>query len=518
MFVLRHRFRFVDMTAVLAAVAVVAYLAFAADIFTNASHEASRPAALEIDELLLMSAVLLVGMLWAVRRLLRDRRETARRTAVEREMRTLAFNDALTGLPNRRRFDDALAAATAAPPGADAVHCVMMLDLNGFKRVNDVYGHAAGDDVLLQVGGRLSAAVRDGDVVARLGGDEFAVLATHIAGPDAATGLAHRVLESFSRPILAAGHEHAVGAAVGLALMPDDGTSPQELMRKADIALYRAKAEGISAMRFFEEHMDAHVRERDRLERELRAAMANGDIVPFFQPLVDIKSGSLRGFEVVPRWHHAALGEIGPDRFMPIAEDTGLISTLTEQLLLGATTAAMSWPSNLEMSFKTSLAALRDRGFGLKVLAILGRVGLRPDRLELQIAESALVRDLESAQRTLGELHKSGVHVALVDFGTGYSSLYHLRNFKVDRLRIDRGFVGSMTRNHESAAIVQALVGLGAGFGLEVSADGVETVDQQEMLERLGCEQGQGSFYSGPVAEQDALALINGPQGRLAHS
>jgi diguanylate cyclase (GGDEF)-like protein len=507
-FVIRHRYRFVDVSAVAAVVTVVGYLAVAANIFTDAPHQTQKAETLELDEILLVCAVLLGGLIWSYGRLRRERRETARRGAAEREIRTLAFHDPLTGLPNRRQFGEALKAAAAAPPRAGGGHGVIMLDLNAFKRINDVFGHGIGDEVLILVGGRLSRAVRDGDLVARLGGDEFAILATQLSGPEAATSLALRIIDELQAPITVNGREHAVGAAIGIALTPQDGTEPAELMRKADIALYRAKGQGRSAMRFFESEMDASVRERDHIERELRRALAEGEIEPHYQPLVDLKSGRVREFEALARWTHPQLGSISPTRFIPIAEDCGLIAPLTDALLTRACTDAAAWPSDILLAFNISPVLLHDPGFSLRLMAVLGRTGFPPQRLELEITESALVRDLDAAQTVLGALRDAGVRIALDDFGTGYSSLYHLRNFKLDKIKIDRSFIDTMTTDNDSAAIVRALVGLGAGLGLDVTAEGVETEEQRQLLSGQGCSQAQGFLYSEAVDAASAFALI----------
>ena len=271
-------------------------------------------------------------------------REYQRRLAAEHEVRRLALEDPLTGLPNRRQFEDALKAAIGSPPRAGGSNGLLLLDLNGFKKINDVHGHPAGDEVLIAVAGRLKSAVRDNDLVARLGGDEFAVLAAHLAGPDAAASIALRIADQLKEPIHAHGGRHQVGAAIGISLIPQDGHDKAEVLRKADIALYRAKAQSGTAMRFFEAQMDEAIRERDMLERELREAIAAGRIVSFYQPLVDLESGEIIGFEALARWSHPTLGEIEPSRFIPIAEDCGLIAELTDQLLGKAALEAVRCP------------------------------------------------------------------------------------------------------------------------------------------------------------------------------
>lgn len=507
-FVIRHKYRFIDFTVVAIGTLAVLYAGLTLDIFANAPNHTPQKETLELDELLGVVVTLFAGLLWAIRRMRRERRETAQRAAVEREIRTLAFHDPLTNLPNRRQFDDALKAAIAAPPRAGGSHALLMLDMNGFKRINDVFGHAAGDEVLIQVGLRLSQAIREGDLVARLGGDEFAILARHLPSAETATGLALRIIEGFQTAIETTSGEHTVGAAIGVALAPQDGSEAGELLRKADIALYRAKEQSASTMRFFEAEMDARVRERDELERALRAAIEANEIRGFYQPLIDLRNGEVRAFEVLARWTHPHLGDIATDRFISIAEDSGLIARLTDNLLLQACRDGQEWNSEIELSFNISPLLLHDIDLPQRVLDILAATGFAPHRLELEITESALVRDLEAAQNVFGRLREAGVRIALDDFGTGYSSLYHLRNFKLDKIKIDRSFIEAMSKDRESDAIVRALVGLGAGLGLEVIAEGVENETQRHLLMEHGCDQAQGFYYGGALSSSDALALL----------
>ncbi len=289
----------------------------------------------------------------------------------------MAFHDPLTDLPNRRQFDDALKTAVGAPPKAGASHGVLMLDLNGFKRINDVFGHAAGDEVLIQVGTRISKAVREGDLVARLGGDEFAVLATHLSSPETATSVALRIIEGLQTPISTNSGEHIVGSAIGIALTPQDGSSPAELLRKADIALYLAKEQSTSAMRFFEPEMDARVRERDEVERELRKAIEESEILTVYQPTLDLRTGNVRAFEALPQWTHPRLGEIAPARFLSIAEDSALISKLTDTLLMRACRDAAEWEPQIQLSFNISPVLLHDSGLPRRILDTLDVAAFR---------------------------------------------------------------------------------------------------------------------------------------------
>ena len=487
------------------------------DVFHTAPRQSAQIKSIELEEVLALAGLLTSSLVVFIGYYLRQRRENYRRTAAEYEARRLALEDPLTGLPNRRQFEDALKTALGSPPRAGGSHGVLLLDLNGFKKVNDVHGHPVGDEVLAQVGNRLMSAMRESDLVARLGGDEFAVLAPHLAGPDTATGIALRIIEHLKEPITVGSNKHQIGTAIGIALTPQDGTDRHEVLRKADIALYRAKGEGGSTLRFFEEEMDASIRERDVLERALRAAIADDLLTPFYQPLVDLKSGKIIAFEALARWTHPTMGEIEPNRFIPIADDCGLINDLTDSLLRQACQAAATWPPHILLSFNISPVQLRDKTLGLRLMKILADAGLPPQRLEIEITESALVHDLDAAQTVLGALRDAGVRIALDDFGTGYSSLYHLRNFKLDTIKIDRSFVESMCYDRDSAAIVKALIGLGSGLSLTVTAEGVETVDQQALLEAQGCKQAQGFLFSRAVSATEASALLRErPKARRA--
>ena len=502
--VIRHRFTIQDMLGIGGILAVATFFAWQVEVFPHQTATVHRHV-LELDEIF---AILALGFaLFSWSRLKAQRREIRRRIAAEQRARSLAMEDPLTGLANRRQFEDALAAAAGAPPRTDGTHALFMLDMNGFKKINDVHGHPVGDEVLVEVGARLRQAVRDGDLVARLGGDEFAVLATHLAGPEAATGIARRMIELMDAPVVTGIVDHPVGAAIGIALMPQDGDQ-DEVMRKADIALYRAKKEGRFALRFFEEEMDAQVRERDALERELRIAIDADAIRPCYQPQIDLATGAIVGFEALARWHHESLGDIPPTRFIPVADDCGLIGRLTDRLLRRACAEALHWPADVTLSFNLSPVQLRDTTLGLRLMTILAETGLPPQRLEIELTESALVRDLDNARQILGAIRETGVRIALDDFGTGYSSLYHLRAFKLDKIKIDRSFVETMTSDPESAAIVRALVGLGAGLSLDVIAEGVETREQEDALIAQGCARGQGFRFGEAVSANDALAMV----------
>jgi diguanylate cyclase (GGDEF)-like protein len=507
-FVRRHRVGIQDLAFVALVVLAAGYFFDVYDIFVAPG---ATPVANKIDlgEMFLLGLILTVGLLlFAARQLHMQRIETQRRLEVEHQIRQLALQDPLTGLANRRSFNDALKAAVAAPPRAEGSHALFALDLNGFKKINDLYGHGAGDEALTIVAQRLVAATRAGDVVARVGGDEFAILAQHLAGAEAATGIARRIMDGISAPIIIGDVQHQLSTGVGICLFPFEGSAAEEIIRRADVAMYKAKGDRESTMHFFDQEMDRHVREREMLERELRAAIANSDIRPYFQPLIDLKTKQISGFETLARWEHASLGEVPASRFIPIAEYTGLISRLTDQLLGVAAKTAMTWPAGVRLSFNISPVELQDRKLCLRVLSILNTSRLPPRRLEIEITESALVQDLAAAQGVLGSLRDMGIRIALDDFGTGYSSLYHLRNFKIDTIKIDRSFIQSMGIQRESAQIVSALLGLGKGLGLTVVAEGVESPDQETALAQQGCQEGQGFLFGEAVSAERSHELF----------
>lgn len=508
-FVMRHRIAIRDLSIIFFAGLVALYFAFAVDLFENEPGLGYKASMIELDEALLVGGLVALALFgFAVKQYLEQQREVARRVEAERHVRELAYQDGLTGLPNRRQFDDALREALASPPRAGATHGLLLLDLNGFKEINDVHGHGAGDEVLVVTGQRLRSAMRDGDMVARFGGDEFAVLATHLAGSEAATNIALRIIGALDAPIEAAGALHRVRVGIGIALLPADADTVEEAMRKADVALYRAKAERRSAMRFFEGDMDARVRERATLERALRAAIDAGAIEPNFLPTVRLGTHEIIGLEMAPQWITSTGDVIPPDRFIPIAEEVGLIHALAESVLRKACEAARSWPATIILSTDIYPSQLRDELLAARIIRILHETGFEPERLELEITESALVADPDSAGATLGALRGAGIRIALDNFGTGYSSLYHLRNFHLDKVKIDRGLIQAMAGERESASIVRALVGLGRGLGLAVAAEGIDNQEQEESLIASGCDIGQGVRFGAPVSASASAALF----------
>ncbi len=504
---MRHRVSIHDLGIMAAGLLLLAYLAFEIDIFLTEGTQTAGEQRLELDEVLLFGAALTLGLfIFALRRYRDQKREIVRRTAAEHKARELAYQDPLTGLPNRRQFEEALHQVAAALPEAGLNHAVFLLDLNGFKQINDTYGHGIGDEVLVIVAQRLLSAMRDEDLVARLGGDEFVVLARHLMGPEAASNVALRILEGFRAPIATGSSSHQVGVGVGIALLPDDAHDAREALRKADVALYRAKAERRSAFRFFEEGMDRLLREREQMERDLRQALKDGRIEPRFQPSFDLQSGVVVGFEAVPSWTTGMGEDVPLERFLPIAEESGLSHELASHVLHCACVAAAGWPDRIILSMDVLPGQVTDRNLGLHILEILKTAALDPRRLEIEIAESTIVQNLEAAKVAFAPLRAAGVGIALDNFGTGYSNLYHMQEFRIDKVKIARRLVENMG-GEDADRMVRALAGLGQGLGLTVSADGLSSqATGGQALLSSGVEEGQGTGKL--LSETQAKALV----------
>jgi diguanylate cyclase (GGDEF)-like protein len=464
----------------------------------------------EIDDLIFVVFMLSAGlMIYGFRRYQDLSREIKARTAAELEARNLARHDPLTGLPNRRFFEEKLEKCLRDASAAHQV-AVLMLDLDGFKTVNDTYGHGAGDKALGEFARRVSKVLRPGTFLARIGGDEFAIIKPKIDSLDDPTNLARRIAAVVAEPFVIDGVTAEFGVGIGIAVAPNDGTDPEELVRRADRALYRAKAAGRSCVCFFETEMDASVERRLQIERELRSAITTDAIVPHYQPLVSLDGGNrIVGFEALARWESKSLGYIGPDVFIPIAEEIGLMPPLSRQLLRRACLDAKAWPSTFTLAFNISPVQLRDPTVGLRILSILAETGFSPQRLEIEITETALVENIAVAQTVIDELRAAGIRIALDDFGTGYSTLSQLLSFRLDKIKIDRSFVSRLNESNDGQVIVRAILGLAKGFGLTTTAEGVETAGQLAYLKANGCTEGQGYLFSKAVPAANIPALLN---------
>jgi diguanylate cyclase (GGDEF)-like protein len=423
------------------------------------------------------------------------------------DLSRMARHDVLTGLPNRMLFQERLAWTQEQTQREGGHTALLLLDLDRFKPVNDLYGHAAGDRLLQLVTERLNTIARPADTVARLGGDEFAMIA-HIDKPFTVQTIAQRVITTLSRSFEFRNLKVQIGCSVGIVLSPADGTEADLLLRRADAALYRAKGDGRNCFRFFEEGMDLVLRQRAELEAALRHAVVNDELVPYYQPIITMQTAELAGFEMLARWTHPTLGEVSPAVFVPSAESTGLIGALTERLLRYACRAALTWPAHLFVTVNISPVQLRDRGLADLVRSILKETGLPPLRLEIELTESALIDDFKLARDILVDLKATGVRLALDDFGTGYSSLRHLQGLPIDKIKIDMGFVQSMTSVVANRKIVAGVIGLGHSLGLPVVAEGIEDRSAAEALKLMGCDLGQGWLYGRAMPAEDVLAML----------
>jgi diguanylate cyclase (GGDEF)-like protein/PAS domain S-box-containing protein len=426
----------------------------------------------------------------------RDLRERRR---AEEEIRFLAHHDALTSLANRASFTASLARALRDNAAEQKTLAVLVLDLDRFKEVNDLFGQHAGDLLLKRVANRLRSILRDSDCIARLGADEFAVLLRGPTNVERALALAERIVDIIGRPYILEGKVARVGVSVGVAVSPEDGDQPAALMKNADMALYRAKSDGRNTSRHYDPAMDVELQNRLNLEADLRRALGRGQLELQYQPLFDIASQSVRGFEALIRWRHPTRGLIAPAGFIPLAEETGLIVPIGEFVLNASTSEAAQWDERIGVS--VNLSAVQFSGGKLVeiVSAALARSGLAPHRLELEITESVLLHDSAETLRTLHQLRALGVRIAMDDFGTGYSSLQYLRSFPFDRIKIDRSFIHEMLSNNESAAIISAVVALSRRLGIMTTAEGVETQEQMARIQAEGCNTVQGYWIGRPA-------------------
>jgi diguanylate cyclase (GGDEF)-like protein len=431
---------------------------------------------------------------------------TERRRA-EKKIAYMAEYDTLTDLPNRNLFQRTLMDALQAAVKTDQL-AIFCLDLDGFKGVNDMFGHPAGDELLRQVASRLVWCIGDQGMVARLGGDEFAILQCGREQPNGANALALIVTEAFGSPFDLAGNQVVVGASIGIAISPGDASSSDELLKCADMALYGAKAGGRGICRFFEPEMNARVKARRRLEVDLRAAIAEKQFEMFYQPIVSVSSNEVIAFEALIRWRHPDRGMISPGEFIPVAEETGLIIPLGEWILRQVCVDALGWPRNIRVAINLSPVQFRSPDLVQTVFSALAATHLAPGRLELEITETALLQDNEAVLEKLHQLKGYGVQISMDDFGTGYSSLSYLRSFPFDKIKIDQSFVRGLGKREDSLAIVRAAIGLGRNLGMTTTAEGVETDDQLRVLGEERCDEVQGFLFSPAVCLKETHRLL----------
>ncbi len=417
----------------------------------------------------------------------------------EREERIthIALHDELTGLPNRKLFAEQLEFALARRASSERV-VVMYFDLDNFKAVNDTLGHPVGDELLKAVAERLRQTI-NGALISRQGGDEFAILLDKIEPGANLALLADQVTAVFSAPFQLTGHSLETSSSIGIAVAPGDGTCPDDLIKNADLALYRAKNEGRNCSCFFEQAMDLEARKRHQMEIDMREAVRGRQFHLNYQPLFSLEKNRIVGFEALIRWQHPKHGLISPAEFIPLAEDTGMIVPISEWVMNEACARASQWPEDVRIAVNLSPVLFKNAGLPLMVMQALDATGLNPSRLELEVTESLFIDNVERTLAMLSSLRECGIRIALDDFGTGYSSLNYLRSFPFDKIKIDKSFVNDLTADHSARAIIGAITALAGALGMETIAEGVEDSDQLEALRLQGCTNIQGYFFSRPV-------------------
>lgn len=437
------------------------------------------------------------------------RREVAVKTAAEERAQQLAARDPLTGFLNRRSLSEAGSAMVAQADRRQKALALAMIDLDQFKTINDMHGHATGDVVLRLVSAKIAAAMPSVALTSRLGGDEFAcAFIFDPAHPSTAERIVEAVVSAIAQPFESDGLQLQVSASVGLACSDASCSSIDALIRRADIAMYAAKNAGGNRFAWFDQSMETRLAIRNELETGLRSAIPRQEIVPFFEQQVDLATGQLLGFEVLARWQHPTRGLLGAEHFIAIAEQAGLIGDLSLSLLRQAFVAARDWDQSLTLSVNIAPLQLKDPWLAQKLVKLLTETGFPANRLEVEITEVALFDNLSLAQSVVGSLKNQGIRVVLDDFGTGYSSLAHLRALPFDRIKIDDSFVTSMNRNADSAAIVHAIASLGDSLNLPITAEGIEDAAIEERLRALGISKGQGYLYGQPLDAANARRLL----------
>jgi diguanylate cyclase (GGDEF)-like protein len=465
------------------------------DVFTILPPETSSHATIAIG----VSCLTLLILGPALTTYLIDRRRNleaqSARLASDQRIHYLAHFDALTGLPNRPTFQQQLEKTLAARPESAAIICI---DLDRFKEINDIFGHAMGDRALIAVAKMFGAALKSGEYIARFGGDEFFAIQLGRQQPDGARELAERLHAIIADPILIEGHKIPVGGSFGIALYPEDGANEIELMGNADFAMYRAKRMVGKKICFFEADMNVEVRRRRAIGLELREALAAGQLHLCYQVQTSISSSQVIGYEALLRWQHPTRGNISPAEFIPIAEETGLIVPIGEWVLREACETAVKWPRPYRVAVNISPIQIAHSDLPSIVRQILLDTGLTPSRLELEITETALINDMTRTLHVLRQIKAMGITVAMDDFGTGYSSLSTLQAFPFDKIKIDRSFVDQLPSNAQAVAIMRAILALGRSLNIPVLAEGIETAEHLQFLREEGCDEGQGFLLGRP--------------------
>jgi diguanylate cyclase (GGDEF)-like protein len=467
---------------------------------------------LALNVALVIPAMTLISL--NVFKVLRDSISAAETSArLAEKMQHLARTDVVTGLHNRAGLNHYLAERVDAL----TVHhklSLFWLDLDRFKEVNDALGHQTGDMVLGEIAQRLREQAPANSIIGRFGGDEF-ILACEVKDRREAQLIAQAVLDAIARPIPLEGEKLEVGCSMGIALLPDDGADLETTMQGADLALYHSKVNGRKQVNFFDPSMTRNLVRRREIEAELRLALQRDELSIFFQPIVDLSTGKIKAFEALVRWFHPEKGELRPDEFIPVAEETGAIITLGNWITAQAAKAAAQWPDDVTVAVNLSPLQIKAPGAALGILNALREAKLPPERLELEITETVLLDDSENTGNFMRELGAAGVRFALDDFGTGYSSLSYLNRYPFGKIKIDRSFVSGVAAGEKSDAIIRAVSEMASTFGMEIVAEGIETVEQVELVRKAGCTQGQGYYFSRAVPDYLAGMLLAQERDRL---
>ncbi|MGL4197410.1 MAG: putative bifunctional diguanylate cyclase/phosphodiesterase, partial [Allorhizobium sp.] len=430
------------------------------------------------------------------------------RSAIER-YRQLSLHDALTGLPNRTAFVERLGHMMDQPGQVSDRIYLFSFDLDRFKEINDVHGHAAGDHVLRVAAERLGRRLREGEFVARIGGDEFIAVTSRVFTRSEAEQMAQRIIRDLAEPIVWDEMTLGIGTSIGISVFPDGAETIDDLLAQADTAMYRAKSAGTNQVCFYDQSMDQAARERSALAMDMRAGLERGEFELFFQQQNNTKSGAVVGFEVLLRWRHPKRGMVSPTEFIPIAERTGFIMELGDWVLRRSCIEAVQWRNPLRIAVNVAPKQLANANFPRRVQDILAETGLAPERLELEITESGIISDQQNALSIIRQLKAIGVKIAMDDYGTGYSSLSTLQLFPFDKIKIDRGFIDSVAENRQSAAIVRSTLILAQSLDIPVLAEGVENAEHLRFLQDEGCQQVQGYFYGKPQPLSELQDIVN---------
>jgi diguanylate cyclase (GGDEF)-like protein/PAS domain S-box-containing protein len=430
------------------------------------------------------------------------------RKRAEARLAFLAQHDGLTGLPNRNLLHQQMDEILLHTRRSAEKVAVLVLGLDNFKSVNDTLGHGVGDKLLRAVAKRLRSTLRDEDVLARLNSDEFAIIQTGLTRPEDVVLLSRRLLEAIGDPYLLDGQSVVIGATIGIAMAPSDGDDSEKLLKNADMALTRAKTESRGTFSFFEAGMDARAQSRRKIEVELRDAIQHDVLKPHYQPLVDLSSGRITGFEALVRWPHPDRGMVSPGEFIPVAEETGLINALGVMMLRRSCTDAAQWPDDVRVAVNLSPAQFRTSNLLSIVMDTLKQSGLSPRRLELEITETLLLEKSSQVLASLHALRALGVRISMDDFGTGYSSLSYLRSFPFDKIKVDQSFVRGLDSNRDAQAIIRSIASLGKGLGVTITAEGVETEAELSCLRAEGCHEGQGFLFSRARPNVEIVELL----------